>query len=315
MSKIIKYSTSVILSTYNGEKYILNQLISLINQTKLADQVYIRDDGSQDATVDIIKKFIYENNLLNWSLLINEHNVGWRKNFITMLSNAKEDIIFFSDQDDIWDSNKILESVNLIREYPEIGVLVSDYQLFGESGGVEKMKPFSEKKITKELSKVVLNIDNLSIKRDGCAFVVKQDLIPKILEVYNSVEHDIFGFPQAHDLATWLAAILEGRLYHTNKKLIKHRIHGTSTWAKESKKINQSSLERNNNILLFYIKIQDLRLVTDGQFQQDLNFKINDLRLEARLLHSNNYLQWFTSFKEFSSLKRYLGFLKRRIFN
>lgn len=313
MLKINNYSTAIILSTYNGEKYILDQLTSLLNQTKLADQIYIRDDGSQDKTVDIIKGFIYENNLLNWSLLINDHNVGWRKNFVTMLVNVKEDIIFFADQDDIWEPNKIVDSVALIRKNPEIEVLVSDYQLFGESGGAEKIKPFAEKKITEDLSKVELNIDNLSIKRDGCAFVVKKELIPKILEVYNNVDRDIFGFPQAHDLATWLAANLEEKLYHTNKKLIKHRVHGTSTWANEAKKINQSVLEKNINILSFYRKIRALDLIKEGRFQYDLDCKINDLKLEIQLLHSNNYLKWFSSFRHFSSLKRYLGFLKRNI--
>lgn len=53
-----KLTTSVVMATYNGEKYIIEQLKSLRDQTKLIDEVLIYDDGSQDKTADLIRKFI-----------------------------------------------------------------------------------------------------------------------------------------------------------------------------------------------------------------------------------------------------------------
>jgi len=64
--------TTIVLSTYNGEKYILPLLDSLKDQTMSPDEVLISDDGSDDDTVSIIEQYIQEHHLLNWSIKINE---------------------------------------------------------------------------------------------------------------------------------------------------------------------------------------------------------------------------------------------------
>ena len=102
-----KLTTSVVMATYNGEKYIIEQLKSLRDQTKLIDEVLIYDDGSQDKTADLIRKFIEKNKLDNWIFKVNEKNRGWRDNFMELLSAATKEIIFTCDQDDIWLPDKI----------------------------------------------------------------------------------------------------------------------------------------------------------------------------------------------------------------
>ena len=79
-------STSVVMATYNGEKNILEQLDSLLSQTKKINEVLICDDCSTDNTVDIISSFIEKNNLSStWHLKINEKNLGWRKKFLSFI--------------------------------------------------------------------------------------------------------------------------------------------------------------------------------------------------------------------------------------
>ena len=73
--------TTVVLSSYNGEKYIREQLESILRQTRLPDEVLIADDGSSDSTVEICRTFIRDHGLENWSVQVNAVNKGWADNF------------------------------------------------------------------------------------------------------------------------------------------------------------------------------------------------------------------------------------------
>lgn len=100
--------TSVVMCTYNGASHIYFQLKTINNQTRKPDEVIIQDDGSTDNTVNIIRKFIYDNSLQDlWKLYENPVNLGRKKNFMDAISKTTSDIIFLSDQDDIWDEKKI----------------------------------------------------------------------------------------------------------------------------------------------------------------------------------------------------------------
>ena len=98
---------SVVMATYNGERYVEKQLQSILNQSLMPDEVIIRDDGSNDSTVQIVQEFIKKHNLSSWEIKINEENLGYRKNFANLLSLANGDYIFLSDQDDEWLGDKI----------------------------------------------------------------------------------------------------------------------------------------------------------------------------------------------------------------
>lgn len=72
---------SLIMAVYNGEKYLIKQLQSINNQTNKIDEVILIDDCSKDRSVEIIEKFIKENQLDNWKLIINNENLGYKNNF------------------------------------------------------------------------------------------------------------------------------------------------------------------------------------------------------------------------------------------
>jgi len=100
---------SIALCTYNGEKYIREQLISLLNQTILPDEIIVCDDNSTDDTVSIINTFSNEN---QFNIFVNTKNIGTIKNFEKAISLTTGDIIFLSDQDDIWYPDKIEKMIN-----------------------------------------------------------------------------------------------------------------------------------------------------------------------------------------------------------
>lgn len=85
---------SVAMTTYNGQKYVEEQLLSIINQTKSVDEIIIVDDKSSDETVKVIKQFIIDNSTFNIVLIQNNENLGYRRNFKKAMSMAKGDYIF-----------------------------------------------------------------------------------------------------------------------------------------------------------------------------------------------------------------------------
>lgn len=98
---------NILLSTYNGERFLAEQIQSIQKQTIKDWTLLIRDDGSTDRTPDIIREFVKQDQRIQW---INENqieNFGVIKNFYTLLKYQAADVYFFSDQDDIWLEDKL----------------------------------------------------------------------------------------------------------------------------------------------------------------------------------------------------------------
>lgn len=96
---------SVVMATYNGEKYICNQIDSILKQTLPIDEIIICDDGSTDSTLEIIKE--YEIKYPFIKLYINKISLGPNGNFKKAFSYASGDLMLPCDQDDIWYPNKV----------------------------------------------------------------------------------------------------------------------------------------------------------------------------------------------------------------
>lgn len=116
---------SVAMCTYNGEAFIEEQLISIIGQTKQPDEIVICDDCSQDNTIQKAEEV-----LSAWSgnvkIIKNTHNLGYRLNFQKAISLCTGDIIFLSDQDDVWDLKKIEIIYRTFLNHPEIKLVFHD---------------------------------------------------------------------------------------------------------------------------------------------------------------------------------------------
>ena len=109
----------VLISTYNGEQYIREQLSSLFSQTYHNFKVLVRDDGSNDNTIQIVKEFVAEySNKIN---IIEDDfgNLGSSISFMKLLESSVSDYIMFCDQDDVWLPNKIEVTLNKIQDMEE----------------------------------------------------------------------------------------------------------------------------------------------------------------------------------------------------
>ena len=107
-------SVAVIMSTYNGEKYLAEQIDSILAQKDVHVELFIRDDGSQDNTREIISEYVnkYDNVHAEFG-----GNIGYKKSFIHTLASAPEfDYYAFSDQDDVWIEHKLITAVKAISQ-------------------------------------------------------------------------------------------------------------------------------------------------------------------------------------------------------
>jgi len=214
------------MCVYNGERYIVEQLNSLMQQTVTPNEVVVYDDGSTDDTVSIIKACIQENGLVHWVVHQNAEQKGWRFNFYDALEKSDGDIIFFCDQDDIWAANKIEVMVDAMRQNPDIFVLSGlQYLIDGEGQSIARKDIVTcgqkyDYKVTKEV--FMKNLQGIAWQnRIGCAMAVRKE-IKDLLQYFDRV--DLF----AHD--TWavnVAAIL-GKYYYINFPAIFYRIHGSN---------------------------------------------------------------------------------------
>lgn len=110
------------MCTYNGERFLQEQLDSFLYQTCLPDELVVCDDGSQDGTVEILKSFA-SRAPFPVSFFINPQNLGYAKNFEKACIHCQGDIIFLSDQDDIWLPEKLLKFKQLFESHPEVGFI------------------------------------------------------------------------------------------------------------------------------------------------------------------------------------------------
>lgn len=108
---------AVLMSTYNGEKYLIDQINSILAQEQVSVSVFIRDDGSTDGTRDILNRL----NVDNVHYLADGENLGYKDSFLTLIKYATQtdefDYFAFADQDDIWLPQKLSKAISKLKDY------------------------------------------------------------------------------------------------------------------------------------------------------------------------------------------------------
>lgn len=219
-------TVSVAMTTYNGESYLLPQLQSLLQQTKQPDEVIICDDCSTDASVEIIRTFIQEHNLLNWKLLLNNTNIGFIKNFRKAISVTNGEIIFLCDQDDIWMPQKIEVMSEVLEKNPHIKALASGYSFLDAYGypleGKQKKFYYPPIIDLSKVSRIKVGRVLYSNVAQGCTVAYRKDVVMDYCSASNCTTI-------AHDWALNLLAYQSKGLYFINCKLTAYRIHPNNT--------------------------------------------------------------------------------------
>lgn len=114
-----EYTVLVFMSTYNGEKYLNEQVQTILDQKNVNIRLFIRDDGSQDGTLNILKHYAQRYNNIH---VIEGENIGFAVSFLKLIYDGhyeRANYYAFSDQDDIWDEDKMISGIRLMKEHGE----------------------------------------------------------------------------------------------------------------------------------------------------------------------------------------------------
>jgi len=201
---------SIALCTFNGEKYLAEQIESILTQTYTNFELVIVDDGSTDETNAISKAYADKDARIKH--FVNAHNLGFNKNFEKALSLTTGSFIAISDQDDIWEPNKLEVLLNTIGDN---WLVCSNSAYVTESGEPTGRTLMGELNFGGRDFRSMLIMNFVT----GHTCMLSRDFLPYILP-----------FPQKGYYDWWMGfiAIYHKKLAYANRVLTKYRMHATS---------------------------------------------------------------------------------------
>ena len=230
----------ILMATYNGEKYLEEQIDSILGQTYKNIRLIISDDCSTDNTKNILKKYQEKENI---EIYYQKENLGYVKNFEFLLQKVENEIYMLSDQDDVWMSNKVEDTLKKLEE-DNADLVFTDLEIVDENLNTidksfnRKMDKF--RKIEKTLGKK--SFEYLYNNITGCTIMSKKEWINKILPIPKNSKYVI------HDSWIGLIISLKGKISYLDKPTIKYRQHGD----------NQVGTERTSHKYKKFSQIREL---------------------------------------------------------
>lgn len=211
----------ILLTTYNGEKYLKEQIDSILNQTYTNFRLLISDDCSKDSTIKILKEYEQKDNRIK--VFLQEKNLGYVKNFEFLLTKVENEIYALSDQDDVWNNDKVEKTYKKLKE-EDADLVFTDLEIVNE-----KLKTinssfndymFLSRKIKKYYKDYRLQYLYNCIT--GCTLMSKKKYLEKIIPIPMDSKYVI------HD--TWIGLIvaLNGKIAYLDEATIKYRQHGNN---------------------------------------------------------------------------------------
>ena len=269
-------TTSVALCTYNGASYIQEQIESILNQTMPVDEIVVCDDGSTDNTIHIIQE-IATSVTGKIRLIKNPTNLGLCTNFINAISLCKGDIIFLSDQDDVWHKNKVEKLTHYLIQHPKIDLAFSDATLMGGRFNGQRMSDnlnFPKENRKMFLAGLAFELSLYQVYALGASMAVRKKLIDQIIQkkpILNSHDH----FLQFEASARNAIAYLDEPLYN-------YRIHNEQTsnaGGNMANILNYITIPQNGEVWPLQeitSTLTDNRLIKRVQYMNERNHLLHD---------------------------------------
>lgn len=218
----------VLMSTYNGQKYLKAQLDSLINQDLRPDLIYVRDDGSKDDTVNILEEYASEHSFIKYYC---GSNIGPAKSFFELINNCeKADYYALCDQDDVWFKDKLSTAIDTLdKQDNSIPLLYcSKYTL-----------------TDKDLNPINSNVSDLYNYSDfahsllyhsapGCTFVFNDEARKKIVKYDLNKEYYLI-----HDAIIHKVVCMFGKMILDNDSHMYYRQHSNNEIGMTSNKFKE----------------------------------------------------------------------------
>ena len=284
----------ILLATYNGARYLKEQLDSILNQTYSDFRLIISDDKSTDKTRSIIEEYAKKDSRIE--CYFQENNLGVIKNFEFLMKKVESDYFMFSDQDDIWKENKIEKSME-VMENDKADLVYSDLEVVDKNLNTTfksywKLKGL-DNKVKKYNNFSALYLNNFIT---GCTMLCKKKFIDMILPLPNRSKYVL------HDY--WVALIVSqhGTLSYIKEPLIKYRQH------KDNKIGSRKKSDEINNFdelryLFIDVKIEHFTVFVENE-NKFTSMEMRSLSKEAliyfeklRRVNIINFSKWDLFFK------------------
>ena len=212
---------AVIMSTYNGEKYVHDQIISILNQKNVELKLIIRDDGSTDNTVSVINDIKKNDDRI---ILYTGENIGWRKSFLRALKLAPEaEYYSFADQDDYWYSDKLSDAIDCLNSLNHMDIPV----LYITNGWVADENLNRIKLLSSHI-----NIDKVR-KKSPYSYWYRTEMPGGCAQVFNESTRKLMlmidDYPFGHDNLAERICGLMGKIIYDERPHFEYRQHNNNT--------------------------------------------------------------------------------------
>ena len=244
---------NILMATYNGRRYLRDQIDSILNQTYSDFRLLISDDASTDSTVKILEE--YEKKDSRVEIYCHEKNLGVVSNFEFLINKVRSEYFMFADQDDIWEPDKIEKSLKKLKETGSDLVFtdleVVDSKLNQIEPSFWKQKGFYDK----------------IIKFNGFTMLCKSSWINEFLPLPKNSKYVI------HDY--WIALIVSqtGRIDFIPETTIKYRQHGNNQVGSSRKSDTLETLDEIRDLFL-QVKIEHFETFV----KNEKKFKTKELK-------------------------------------
>lgn len=275
-------AVAVLMSTYNGEKYLREQLDSIFNQDNVAIKLFVRDDGSTDGTVGVLREYAQR---FPVEIILDGENVRPGESFMRLVYRYADepgiDYYAFADQDDVWLPEKMSAAiVKLYKCGKDMPALYSANQYIytnGENKGVRHKEPQRVDLISHMTKNTIA----------GCTFVFNKALAQLVAGV-DRPDPRILRY-RLHDAWLMLVAIACGKAVYDEASYMLYRIHEENTVG--VKEISLS--ERLHRLKRYFVKRDDanLRLITAQELLR-LFPQIDDNKKQVLKLYADYQSNW-----------------------
>lgn len=245
----------ILLATYNGERFLAEQIESILSQSCNDFKISVSDDGSEDYTLEILRS--YENTLGNKMKVTVGKSQSAKENFYNLLDNADSDYIALSDQDDYWDKDRLLKGIRAIKIFEnkygsDMPVLIhSDLEITDENlihrgrmRDANGIKSFLKNAVKIQNNKNLYKINNA---KNLSRLLVENNITGNTV-MFNRALLNLYKRPVDSFMHDWWLGILAytlGKVGYIDEELVKYRQHGDNVLG--GKKPSLSLKERIEN--------------------------------------------------------------------
>jgi glycosyltransferase involved in cell wall biosynthesis len=300
-------TVSVVVSTYNYGRFIIEAINSVLAQTRLPEEIVVIDDGSTDDTYEILKQHFSDRPQVR---IFRQRNGGQLSALVVGLEHCNGDIVFFLDADDKYERDHINQVQMAFRAHPDVDFIFTAHRLFGESEGVVQYAP-EDVNLGFSLITTLLNLTYVGNVTSTIA--IRRNVILLLLPTMRQVAPH--WRIRADDCLVYGASLVCSKKYFLASPTVLYRVHGQNEFFTREETRDESFLHQFRRETLVQLLSANLgiTLTVCLRVVQEFLSRERPTRSDFRTYSKINLklkVSWLTKLK--GHIKMYLHYARRR---